>query len=525
MGPTAATGGPEETPQRRRQTEQMVRRLLDGHLLATGTELTRAAIAKHFSASQETVRSWLTGRRRPAPEVVRDLARLATVSPVEAYLDLGWLDEADLALHSTGRRGAWAVAGDFSDLAVGAASPSAPEVAARAILRDETMRRRYAVELSTVESRGAYPLTTDVVAQIRLRPGASAPGLDDAQLKARLARVVGGPGEALLAGEPEFSAMRLDLAAFLAAPMRWSGQYSWQGEPGSRTWRPFASAWPAHILVQDVIGAVSRDASPNPWTARNTRPLIFLGGRYSTGTAAALTAEALGWQYVLVHSGASIGRAGTVAATRRDWLHGPAEAWSEASEHMVERVAAEDPWYAVLAVRPHSFITPDGGPDLSALEQLRQCPGRVVYVRPTEAVLDWWTARQVGLSPNGEYEDEAARHRAQLRLAFDRIEETLAERALDSGSVGREDLVLVQPEPEPEPREQDEDRQRLDPYRPELPEQLVDDQVRLAWQVVNWLGRTSRYAPATPAKSLHPGALNRFRDRLGVDPGPAYPGL
>jgi hypothetical protein len=518
MVPRAAANPPEETPQRRRQTEQMVHRLLDGHLLATGTELTRAAIAKHFSASQETVRSWLTGRRRPAPEVVRDLARLATVSPVEAFLDLGWLDEADLALHTTGRRGAWAVAGDFSDLAVGAASPSAPEVAARAILRDETMRRRYAVELSTIESRGVYPLTTDVVAQIRLRPGADEPGLADAQLKARLARVIDGPGEALTAREPGFCAVRLELAAFLTAPMRWSGQSTWQGEPGSRTWRLFASAWPAHILVQDVISAVSRDASPTPWSARNTRPLVFLGGRYSTGIAAALTAEALGWQYVLVHSGASIGRAGTVAATRRDWLHGPAEAWSEASEHMRERVATNDPWHAVLAVRPHSFITPSGGPDPSALEQLRRCPGRVVYVRPSEAVLDWWTARQVGLSPDGEYEDAAAKHRAQLRLAFEQIEETLAERALDGGSVEREDLVLAQPEA----TDKDE---RFDPHRPELPERLVDDQVRLAWQVVNWLGRTSRYAPAPPTKSLHPGVLNNVRDRLGVDPGPAYPGL
>ncbi|HEY3867973.1 MAG TPA: hypothetical protein VGM10_06465 [Actinocrinis sp.] len=517
MGPRATAIAPDETPQRRRQTELMVRRLLDGHLLATGGELTRAAIAKHFSASQETVRSWLTGRRRPAPEVVRDLARLATVSPVEAFLDLGWLDEADLALHSTGRRGAWAAAGDFSDLAVGAASPSAPEAAARAMLRDETMRRRYTVELSTVESRGVYPLTTDVVAQIRLRPGAAEPGLEDAQLKARLARVVGGPGEALTAREPGFCAVRLELSAFLAAPTRWSGQYSWQGEPGSRTWRRFASHWPAHILVQDVISAVSRDAAPDPWSARDTRPLIFIGGRYSAGIAAALTAEGLGWQYVLVHSGASIGRAGTVAATRRDWLHGPAEAWSEASEHIRERTATNDPWYAVLAVRPHSFIAPDGGADLSALEQLRRCPARVVYVRPSEAVLDWWTARQVGLSPDGEYADAAAAHREQLRLAFARIERTLAERAAGGGA-GREDLVLAQPEPE----QKDEG---FDPYRPELPERLVDDQVRLAWQVVGWLGRTSRYAPAPPAKSLHPGVLNTVRDRLGVEGGPAYPGL
>ncbi|ACU69183.1 transcriptional regulator, XRE family [Catenulispora acidiphila DSM 44928] len=490
---------PQERPAgsvpRADQIERMMRRITDGHLRSTGRELTQAAVARYFGVSAETVRSWFSGRRNPGPDRVRDLARFAGVSPIEAFVDAGWLDESDV---DPGRSGAGG----------GGDQMYAPEAAVHALLHDETMRARYAVRLLALESHGSYPLTTDVAAQFLLIPGAAVPALADVERLAGMARIVPSPSAAMLRRHPDYCAVRLELAAFVAEPLRWFGQYSWQGDAGSQTWRPAADRWPAQILVQDIVSGRSTEAAADGWSCRDQRPLVLIGGRYSSSMAAAMLAGALGWQFVLVHSGTVIDRSGQVVATRRDWLSGPAEAWREVAEHVGRSHAAGRPWPAVLAARPHSFLTPDGSPDHGALEQLRRTPARIVYARPHEAVLDWWTERQIGLSCEREYKSTALALRKQIEAGFDHIEEALRARAETiSAERGREDLTIRCRRPSG----------ALDPLRPQIPDGLVDDQVRLAWRSLTWLGHTSRHAAELPTRTPRSGPLRRFKRLLEAD--------
>lgn len=478
------------------QIGRMIRRILDGHLRLTGRELTQAAVVRHFGVSAETVRSWFSGRRNPGPERVRDLARLAGVSVAEAFVDMGWLDESDLDPRGVG------------DGRPDSDRMFAPEAALHALLRDEIMRRRYTVRMLTLDSRGSYPLTTDIAAQFDLIPGAAVPVLADAERRAEMARAVALPSARLALRDPEYCAVRLELSAFLAEPLRWFGQYSWQGDTGSVTWRSVVDAWPAQILVQDIVSGRSNEAAADGWYCREQRPLVVIGGRYSSSLAAAMLAEALGWQFVLVHSGTVIDRDGSVVATRRDWLSGPAEAWAEAAEHIGRSHAAGRPWPAVLLARPHSFLAPDGSPDHGALEQLRRTPARIVYARPHDAVLDWWMERQTSLSHDREYEPTARALRKQVESAFGHVEQVLRARAAPlSAERGRQDLAVLSRRPEGP----------LDPFRPEIPDALVDDQTRLAWQALTWLGHTSRHAVELPTKSPRSGPLRRYRQLLEAD--------
>lgn len=464
----------------------------DSYRQNTGGELTGEEVMKHCNVAAETARSWLKGRRHPTLKGVCDLAALAGVSRVEAFLELGWLGPSDLAV-PTGQ---------------GTGDPAtAPQDAAAALFADQHLRRRFEVTLTTLESEGAYPLTTDMVARFGLRPGHRPLPAPQAGLQARLARLdPDGEPEPYAAADPDYHAVRLELAAFLRERLRWSGQYTWQGEPGAPTWAGFGAGEPVHVLVQDTVSGASRPADAEPWTARPVRPLVFIGGRYSCGLAAAFTAQGLGWQYALVCAEATIGRDGSVSATRRDPAGGPAEAWGEAAMHIVDRERSGPPWHAVLGVRPHAFLRPDGTPDYSALEQLRRSPARVVFVRPHETALDWWTERQIGLAPGRAYAAAAAAHRAELATAFDQIENTLADRGLPSDADAHLDLRFEQPAPDPV----------WEPHRPELPSALVDGQVRLAWDVVVWLGQTSRQVKVQPAKVLRPGTLAQYASQLAA---------
>lgn len=466
--------------------------LHDSYRRNVGGELTPEVVKKYCNVSAETARSWLKGRRHPTLEGVRDLAALAGLSPVEAFLELGWLAPSDLAAQTGQADG----------------RPStAPQDAVAAVLADPGLRRRFEVTLTTLESEGAFPLTTDVVAGFRLRTGHRPLPAPQAELQARLARLDrSGEPERYAAADPDYHAVRLELAAFMKDRLRWSGQYTWQGEPGAPTWAGFGAAGPVHVLVQDVVSGVSRPADAEPWTARPVRPLVFIGGRYSCGLAAAFTAQGLGWQYALVCADATIGRNGTVNATRRDPAGGPAEAWGEAAAYIADRASSALPWHTVLSVRPHAFLRPDGTPDYNSLEQLRRSPARVVFVRPDEAALDWWIERQIGLAPDRSYAGAAAAHRAELAIAFDQIENTLVDRGLAVG-VGDLDLRFQQPAPETP----------WEPHRPELPPALVDGQLRLAWEVVVWLGQTSRQAKVPPNRALRPGALAQYAAELSAD--------
>jgi hypothetical protein len=510
--PSQHTTNRQETEQVRR-VRAMAQRVEQAYERAHGKPLTRAQIALEFNVSDETARSWMAGRRPLGPDVVLGLARLARLNPAELYVELGWLGEPDLAHYAAGR----VASADTGDLL--SEVPGAPLVAARALFGDPVMRGRFSVHLTTLEAGTAYPTTTDAVARFALREDAEPLPPAAAEAEARVARIVATPSRALLEREPAYCSVRLELAAFLAGPLRWCGQYTWQGEPGSRTWRPFTPDWPAQILVQDIVSGVSRQGAAEPWTARTVRPLVFIGGRYSTGMAASFAAQGLGWQYLLVHSGASIDAAGQVAHTRRDWGTGPAEAWSEAAAHLRERAVGGSPWPVVLSVRPQSFLTAAGEPDHSALEQLRRCEARVVYVRPRAATLEWWTRRQIGLSPDGEYAREAVRARRRLLTAFAEIERALELRGKPDRRGDEGDLMLYQPDASASESE------AWDPYRPEPPDELVDGQVRLAWQALTWLGRTTPHAAKQPTAALHTGVLDRYQARLAAAGAMALPGL
>jgi hypothetical protein len=123
------------------------------------------------------------------------------------------------------------------------------------------------------------------------------------------------------------------------------------------------------------------------------------------------------------------------------------------------------------------------------------------------------------LSSDGEYAREAVRARRHLLTAFAEIERALELRGTPDRQGDHGDLVLCQPEAggsESEP---------WDPYRPEPPDELVDGQVRLAWQTLTWLGRTTPHAAKLPTAALHTGVLDLFRSRLAADGAMALPGL
>ena len=480
---------------------------------ARGERVPFARLAGHFDVSEHTVRSWISARRRVDPEIMRDLARGVALNPTELFVLAGWLEEAELS------RSEAAAEPDRSADSAAEAWSARHGVAGHAVvhlLDQPELAARFTATVSKVVTRGRYPLATDTVVEFRPRPGFTPLPWAQARRQAQLENTEWEPDPELLRAYPDHCATALELMTAFNPALRDYGQFTWQGDPESAVWRETAAEWPAHLLVQDVVAGISRPAAPDPWLPDFVRPLLVIGGRYSSGLSAALLAQGLGWQFAVVHSGTVFGPRGEAGTVRRAHDSGPRLAWSDAAEHVRKRVRpGAQPWPCVLLVRPQSFLDPSGRPDEGALEQLRRTPARILYARPDRAHLDWWTARETNMSWRRSYAPDARRWLVRLLEAQRAIESVLRDRSGEAL-----DDVRALPAP----------AAPLDPaagHAAVLPPALVDGQARLAWQVVRRLSAVERHRGRPLAERLKPGPLASWRADLAADgtplPSPLYP--
>lgn len=463
--------------------------------------------------SEAAVKSYLNGTRRPTVEFIHDLAQLADLPVTEVLSACGWIPVAELA-----GRGA-----DLATLSAGAdpAAPgpwrtegwapradSAPMRAAAAVVASVSGASRFTAELSCVISGDAYPAASHDVVQFRLRDGAAPLPLERARELAQRHRLLRWPDPAttLLHEEhADYWATRLELRVLTAEALEGAGEFTWQGEPGNRVWLvPGTADRPRQLLVQDRPAGRSHPVSARPWTAPKALPLVFVGTRPFVGGAAALLAEALGWQFLLPHSGQELTRSGQLFSVRRSRVPGRTQSWLTFAEQARAHAERVEPWPVVVLVRPYVFEeTPgsrDSGPlSRDALDALEEIDAQVVYARPGEAMLRWWANRQRAVTPGGSFDEVTWLERN--RSVLDRVEERLRRRP--AGGT----LMLRMPEPEsPFPH-----------FPPQLPARLADAQPRLAWRVLEWLDGSVNRAQPKLAGTLAPGLLRDWSARLAAE--------
>ncbi|MER6959322.1 hypothetical protein [Streptomyces sp. NPDC000618] len=465
-----------------------------------------------YERSDSLVKAMLNGSREPRPDFVNRLALLAGVPVRQVFAQLGWLPPEEAATPSvphlmrqlrTGIAAAGRLARDVEEPGF----DRAPTAAAAAVLADRHAAGRFTVSLSSVESGSRYRAPLMDVAEFRLRAGAK----PLAQYRAISLADGGLPGETLAAvrraeadGHSDYWTVRLELSALTHRTLRHRGEYSWQGQPGSRVWLDAEDGHrPRHLLVQDRIAGLRREAVPAAaaaWSERGIVPIVVIGHRPLAGGAAALLAEALGLGYVLPRSGEEILDDGMFVPVLRTPVHGRVEAWLSVVEHLRGRAAAGEAWPAIVLTRPYVFADVDRYGPL-ALRELRRLPAHVVCVRPAEAMLRWWAARRAGAGPAGAF-DAAAWVERELRV-YETLESVLGERP-----AARTLLVRV-PEPDgPLP---------VDGWG--WPDEVSDLQPRLAWAVLDWLDRTANRRGPKLSGLLRPGLLAEWAPTLDEDPG------
>ncbi|MFG2795501.1 hypothetical protein [Streptomyces pseudovenezuelae] len=465
-----------------------------------------------YELSDSMVKSMLNGTREPKPDFVHRLARLADVPVAQVFAHLGWLPPEEAAdpsvLHLVRQlRTGITAAGQLAREAAEPWFDRAPVAAAAAVLTGEDGARRFTVSLSAVESGDRYRCAMMDVAEFRLRPGARPLPLDRAVSLADGGLLRGTLAQSRrqeMAEHPDYWAVRLELTALAQRALQYRGEYSWQGQPGSRLWLDADDGHrPRHLLVQDRIAGVRREPVPaaaERWRDRALPPIIVIGHRPLAGGAAALLAEALGLEYVLPRSGEEIVADGLFLPVLRSPVPGRVEAWLSVMRHLRTRSVTGDPWPAVVLTRPYVFAGAGDDADL-ALEELRRLPAHVVSVRPSDTTLRWWAARRTGAETADEAEARAWMAR-ELR-AYDRIESVLSTRPAD-----RTLLVRI-----PEPSS---------PLRAEgwgWPDTVADLQPRLAWTVLQWLDLTAQRRGPKLSGTLLPGLLSEWAPTLRDDPG------
>lgn len=481
-------------------------------LEALGEDARPAALGRRFNCSRETMQKRMQGTRRLPQPFVAEAAAAARLRTVDLYRDLGWVPVEEVESDEAG-----VLAQKVDDLTTSMVRVSAHlsgmpprrsavEAAITAVLTDPEARGRFKTTLSIIESGAAYPTPTYTVAEFRLRDGMDP--LPPQEARDRLSRQGARPEpepDIPPAGTSrrdyeEFRSVRSELEALTAAARRTGDEATWQGDPGTRTWRAAADRWPAHLLVQSALTGASSRAPGKPWAPREPHPLVVIGSSYGAGPAAALLAEALGWQFMLVHNGMMVTSRGEVVGVERDWRSGRTLAWNETARHIMRR-GPEDPWRAVILVRPQSFAGSDDTDERGALHALRATPARVLYARPPKAYLGWWATRQAGMTPPGGAFDQPAWLRSRGPL-LERIEAALRDRP-DK----QRDLLLEIPEP----------HCPLEPHTPELPAEVMDNQLRIAWAALGWLNTEVNGAQPRLTDNLRPGVLNDYRVRLAGD--------
>ena len=467
-----------------------------------------AAMGRLFGCAAITIKKRYAGERRLPHEFVEAAAKAAGLRRIDLYLDLGWLP-AEEVLATQADDTAQLVeqlAARFVRLSDRLAESrpmqgSALQAAVTAVLKAPEARGRFRVTLSVIESGARYRIPTYTVAEFKLRPDAEPLPLAEA-VESAAAKGIAAPSDPLETLDPRHLAVRLELRALTEAARRNGDESTWQGDPDTRTWRSAAERWPAHLLVQSALTGASSAGGAQPWSPREPHPLIVIGGGYGSGPAAALLAEALGWQFVLVHNGMTVTSRGEVTGVDRFWPDGRTLAWTAVARHIAERTEA-DPWRAVVLVRPQSFAGADSIDQRGALEALRNTPARVIYAHPPAEYLEWWAARQQGMTAGPERAFDGPRWPPARTLLLERIQETLAERR----SAHRDLRVELPPPDGP-----------LDPYRPQLPGEVMDNQVRTAWAALDWLNTEVNIGRPRLTDQLRPGLLAGLRTALAADP-------
>lgn len=477
-------------------------------LEARGLDARPHAMARRFNCSASTIKKRISGERRLPREFVDVAAQATGLRRVDLYLDLGWLPAEEVLGAETGNTAqlvdqlATTIV-RLSDRLSGAQPirRSAVEAAVISVLTSPGARSRFRVTLSVIESGDLYRIPTYTVAEFKLREGLEPLPLDKA-VELAGSQGIDGPSYDPEPQDVPHVAARLELRALTEVARRNGDESTWQGDPRTRTWRAAAEQWPTHLLVQSALTGASSASGDAPWSPREPHPLVVIGSGYGAGAAAALLAEALGWQFVLVHNGMTVTSRGEVIAIERTWVRGRTQAWTAVARHIADRTDA-DPWRAVVLVRPQSFAGAQAADSLGALEALRTTRARVIYARPPEPYLDWWAARQQGMTPEPDPAFDGPRWRRERSLLLERIEATLSERR-----PAHRDLRIELPSPSGP----------LDPYTPHLPAELVDSQARTAWAILDWLNTEVNTGLPRLSECLRPGLLAGFRSALADDP-------
>ncbi|SEH00689.1 hypothetical protein SAMN05444920_117120 [Nonomuraea solani] len=474
-------------------------------LAAKGEPTSVAAIARRLDRDDSLVRRILKGERPIHPDFLRDLGLYAGVPVAELFHTMGWLPESELSAHEL------AALADEMGRAVGTLEkaepylaqlarpePAAPLMAAQLLLDDPAAAERFEVRLSQVVSGERYRAATTTVAELEPRPGVGPlPEAELADLAAASAlHWPRGPRD-------DFALIRLELRARTRRSLNNGQEYTWQGADG-RTWRQAATDWPAHLLVQCAISGRQFPLGTVPWTCSEPRTIVMLGGRHGTGMAAALLAEALGWQFVLVRKNILVTRSGRIGAFPIDAVRSRNRSWMAVAEYIARRDAEREPWPAVVLVRPAAFVADSGELSEPEVRALLATPARIVTARPPMAYLRWWGRRIEGDYAPGRHDGESQSRR--IAGHYDGLSRSMARARRPDGH----DLFLRVPPP----------RGGLRAQVPHLPGELFDQTVRVAWATLSWLSEVTR-TPIRPRT----GRLRAWQAELQADPDAVLPRL
>lgn len=441
-----------------------------------------AALGQALGVAEGTMRGYLTGTTGSVPAgLCVELGRLAQIPAHDVLRALGLLPPGP------------------------AEPPPAPALGAplhavRALLDDPEGAERFTAHTFRISSGRRYRCPSHEVAHFTLNPGKDPLPLDDAERLARLAAVEGRPPAQAVHRDPDYWSVRLELRARVQSVLRSAGEHSWQGDPGTGQWNRLTTGdgRAPQVLVQDPLAGTST----GPVTAPDGRlpTLLFVGGRQLVGTAAALLAEALGRQYVLVRSLTEVTPDGLLVPVRRDLVTGRTTAWTSVAAHIREQHLGGTPWPAVVVVRPYAFATP-GGLDDIALTHLRHTPARIVFCRPSPAMLAWWARRQERVAGRTRY--HVPSRAAETGRTLDAVAAVLAERA------DPDDLSLRLPEPH-------RDHDDVPDHGPEFPAAVADLQARIAWWVLRSITDTD--PTALPRQLVRTSRLAEWSQLLAADP-------
>jgi hypothetical protein len=232
---------------------------------------------------------------------------------------------------------------------------------------------------------------------------------------------------------------------------------------------------------------------------------VVIGGRHGNGLAAALLAEALGRQFVLVRKNIDVTRHGYVRSVPPDAHRDRTGSWISVAQHIARTAESNTPWPTVVLVRPAVFEREGVGQRIHAyaLRLLRTTSARIVYARPPAAYLSWWGARIEGNHRPGEHDGSA--WAARTGVLYAEVEKVLAER------VPGRDLLLRTPDP----------ALPLPSHDPAVPAHVMDSTVRVAWAAIEWLARQDGELP----HRLRAGDLRTWRHLLAADPDASVPSL